>query len=263
MFNFCKIHSPAPSLCIDQFINIIGGSSPTVPVAPVITSINGADGELQVFFTQSNDGGSPITDYLYNIDPSSSFISYGLTGSPLTIIGLTNGTTYAVRIKAVNSVGQSSESNVVSGTPDGGPVAGSTWFYTENNIPQNFGLWTGGFITSTGLDSTNTLSISYIYPTYNGTLVTPDPTYGTPRTVCYVGTNTTPLTSNQNIQPIGNYPSFNGQMNFSFNYSLSDFYPTDAKISINSQNRFAILYNTNNLQNLYYKDYFCIFFEIY
>ena len=128
------------------------------------------------------------------------------------------------------------------------PSVVSTWFYTQNNIPQNFGLWTGGFITSTGLDSTNSLFTSYIYPTYNGTLVTPDPTYGTPRTVCYVGTNTAPLTGGQNVQPIGNYPSFNGQMNFSFNYSLSDFYPTDAKISINSQNRFAILYNTNNLQ---------------
>jgi len=246
MFNFCKTHSTNPSGCIDQFITITsGGSGSTVPGAPVITAINGADGELQVFFTAPSNGGSPITDYLYSINNGLSFTSYGLTSSPLTIVGLTNGQTYEVRIKAVNSVGQGSQSNVISATP----VSASTWFYSVSSIPQNIGNWTGAFINSVGLDSTNAQFISIIYPTYQGTPVTPDPTYGTPRTVCYIGYDTSPLTSgNLTIQPIGLYPSFNGQFNFSYNYTLSDYYPTDAKISINSQNRFAIMYNSNNLQ---------------
>ena len=127
------------------------------------------------------------------------------------------------------------------------PVPTSSWFYSVSSIPQNLGNWTGAFINSVGLDSTNAQFISIIYPTYQGTSVPPT-SIGSSNTVCYIGYDTSPLTGNLIIQPIGFYPSFNGQFNFSYNYTLSDFYPTDAKISINSQNRFAILYNTNNLQ---------------
>ena len=127
------------------------------------------------------------------------------------------------------------------------PVPTSSWFYSVSSIPQNLGNWTGAFINSVGLDSTNAQFISIIYPTYQGTSVPPT-SIGSSNTVCYIGYDTSPLTGNLSIQPIGFYPSFNGQFNFSYNYTLSDYYPTDAKISTNSQNRFAIMYNSNNLQ---------------
>jgi len=139
MLNFCKTHSQAPSLCIDQFINITGGGSgdvvpeSRVPVAPFITSILPGDQELIVNFYEVNDGGSPITNYLYSTNNGITFTSYGLTLSPLTIAGLMNGTTYHVRIKAVNSIGQSAESNLVSETPFLGTVPGAP-FITSVNV---------------------------------------------------------------------------------------------------------------------------------
>jgi hypothetical protein len=39
------------------------------------------------------------------------------TTSPLTISGLTNGTTYSVKIKAVNGLGDAPASNAFTGTP--------------------------------------------------------------------------------------------------------------------------------------------------
>jgi len=120
MFNYCKTHSPNPSECINQFINITGGNitdGNTVPGAPVITFIIPGDEELIINFNAPNDGGSSITDYLYNIDTSNNFISSGVSSSPIIITGLTNNFTYQVSIKAVNSIGAGNASNTVSGTP--------------------------------------------------------------------------------------------------------------------------------------------------
>jgi hypothetical protein len=135
MFNFCKTHSPNPSECINQFINITGGNAANILRAPFITSINVGERELIVNFNAPNDGGSPITDYLYSIDangtidPSGNFInptfiSSGLNSSPIIIRGLTNNVTYPVAIKAVNSIGTGNASNIVSGTPT---VANQGW----------------------------------------------------------------------------------------------------------------------------------------
>ena len=91
---------------------------PTVPVAPTITSVVGANGLLTVTFASGADGGSPITNYKYSID-GTNYIALNpvTTSSPFIISGLTNATSYSVTIKAVNVFGDSLSSNTVSGTP--------------------------------------------------------------------------------------------------------------------------------------------------
>jgi hypothetical protein len=121
MFNFCKTHSETPSLCIDKFINITEVVTPpppppTTPSAPTITSISPRDQSLLLNFTVPSDGGSPITNYQYSIN-SGTYTSAGATSSPITITGLTNGTTYSLTLRAVNSVGTGQVSNTLSGTP--------------------------------------------------------------------------------------------------------------------------------------------------
>ena len=87
-------------------------------MAPTITSVVGTNGSLSVSFVAGADGGSTITNYKYSID-GTNYIALNLatTSSPFIISGLTNATIYSVTIKAVNIVGDSLNSNTVSGTP--------------------------------------------------------------------------------------------------------------------------------------------------
>jgi len=90
------------------------------PLAPTITGITAGDGTLSAAFTApSSDGGAAITNYKYSTDGGSTFtaVSPASTTSPLAISGLTNGTTYQVKILAVNSAGDGTPSTAVAGTP--------------------------------------------------------------------------------------------------------------------------------------------------
>ena len=92
----------------------------TVPGAPTITSIGTGNTELSAFFTApTSNGGTAITNYKYSTNKGISFTarSPASTTSPIRITGLTNGTEYDVRIRAVNSIGDGTISNALSGTP--------------------------------------------------------------------------------------------------------------------------------------------------
>ncbi len=103
--------------------NIITATPATTPSAPTITSITSGDQQLTVNFTAGSDGGSAITNYEYSTNGGTSFTPFSPadTTSPVVITGLTNGTSYSVRIRAVNSVGSGGQSNAVSATPAGLP----------------------------------------------------------------------------------------------------------------------------------------------
>jgi hypothetical protein len=87
------------------------------------------------------------------------------TTSPITISGLTNGTTYAISILAVNSVGDGLPSQAVSVTPQGQSVNNTVfssqlwWFGTPNStLPQaaftslGTSLSGNGFLIESALD---------------------------------------------------------------------------------------------------------------
>ena len=91
----------------------------TVPDAPTITGITPGNGQLSVAFTAGGTGGDAITNYEYSTNNGGTWIPRdpAATGLPLVITGLTNGTTYQVRIRAVNNAGAGAASESSAGTP--------------------------------------------------------------------------------------------------------------------------------------------------
>ena len=99
---------------------LTGTPVPGVPTAPTITSITPDNGTLSVAFTApASNGGATITNYEYSTNNGSTWVARNpaSVNSPLVISGLTNGTSYQVRIRAVNSSGAGTQSSSVSGTP--------------------------------------------------------------------------------------------------------------------------------------------------
>lgn len=92
----------------------------SIATAPSISSIMGTSGTLSVAFTApSSDGGAAISNYKYSLDNGATWItrSPASISSPLVISGLTNGTSYQVKLLAVNSKGDGAASGAVTGTP--------------------------------------------------------------------------------------------------------------------------------------------------
>ena len=91
----------------------------TVPTAP--TNVTGTPGDSQVsvaFTAPADDGGSEITNYEYQLNAGVWFpFSPAVTGSPVKITGLTNGTAYSVALRAVNTAGAGASSTAISVTP--------------------------------------------------------------------------------------------------------------------------------------------------
>jgi len=100
---------------------------PEPPTSLSATALGGTS--VSVAFTAGGANGSPITNYKYALSTNGGS-SYGAftaldpadVTSPITISGLTVGTTYHIKLKAVNDMGDSVESSATSvgtlSTPD-------------------------------------------------------------------------------------------------------------------------------------------------
>ncbi len=103
----------------------------TLPLAPIITSITVDNQSAMIAFTV-NDGGNPITAIKYSLNGSATYTTASTASSPITITGLTNGTSYTISLKATNSVGDSSASTTSSAfipmtVPDAPSITGVTY----------------------------------------------------------------------------------------------------------------------------------------
>jgi hypothetical protein len=150
----------------------------TVPVKPTITSITPGNTIATVIFTAGFDGGSPIINYLYALDSGSGFgpfVPAGTTTSPFIITGLTNGLTYQVKIKAVNAIGESSESAAVSVTPFTIPSAPTITSIIPGNTTATI-IFTAGFNGGSAITD-------YKYSTNNGASYTSAGTTTSPITI--------------------------------------------------------------------------------
>jgi hypothetical protein len=112
----------------------------TTPSAPTSLTATAGDGQAAISFTAGSNGGSAITNYKYSIDGSTyTALSPSDASSPITISGLTNGTSYTVYLKAVNVNGDSSASSSVSVIP----IQPSTYSFMDSTPGTNPG-WAGG-----------------------------------------------------------------------------------------------------------------------
>lgn len=158
----------------------VTAAAPSVfaPSAPSITSVVGANTVLSVYFSvPTSDGGAPITDYEFSTDNGSTFQSTGSTSSPLTLSGLSNGTTYQVVIRAANAAGSGTSSTTVSGIPVTTPLAptitgitpGNTALTVAFTAPTNNG---GSAITDYQVSTNNGSTFSSAGTTVSPILVT-------------------------------------------------------------------------------------------
>jgi len=104
----------------------------------------GTSGDIRIAITAlPSDGGSSITDLEYRLDAGSWTSLASTTTGNYDIAGLTDGTTYAVAIRAVNAVGNGTASATKNVTPTGVPDA---------FVDANWSVATGS--SSTELDIT-------------------------------------------------------------------------------------------------------------
>ena len=156
----------------------------TAPLEP--TNLIGTPGNtlVSIAFTSGSNGGSAITRYEYSLN-NGTWTSASQISSPITITGLTNGTAYSIKLRAVNNIGNGAVSDAISVTPVTTPSAptnliaspgntlvsisftsGSTggsaitrYEYSLNNGSWTTATQTSSPITITGLTNGTTLNI--------------------------------------------------------------------------------------------------------
>jgi uncharacterized repeat protein (TIGR02059 family) len=129
----------------------MGNIPASVPDAPQSLVATASNGSASISFTQGDAGTvAGITNYKYSIDGVNyTALSPADASSPVTIPGLTNGISYTIYLKAVNSVGDSVASSSVNVVPVSGPP-------TVTSISPTSGTTAGG--TSVTITGTNFIS---------------------------------------------------------------------------------------------------------
>ena len=97
----------------------------SAPSAPTNLSVTRGDKSLSVSFAPGSNNGAAISNYEYSIDNGATWraMSPTVVSSPLAISGLTNGTDYSVKLRAVNAVGSGAISDAATGRPAIAPSA--------------------------------------------------------------------------------------------------------------------------------------------
>jgi hypothetical protein len=106
----------------------------TYSSSPTITGVTAGDEQISIAFTAGLDGGASITNYQYQVDAGAwQSVSPAATTSPITVTGLTNGTPYSIRVRAVTSIGDGTPSATVTVTPRTTAAAPTTLVATAGN----------------------------------------------------------------------------------------------------------------------------------
>ncbi len=160
------------------------GSGLERPDAPTIGTATAGNAQATVSFSPpTSDGGSPITSYTVASSPGG--ITASGAASPITVTGLTNGTTYTFTVTATNEVGtgdSSAASNAVTpmtvpdaptiGTATGGNAQASITFTAPASnggsaITSYTVTSTPGGITAGGSASPLTIQVDVGNPWHN------------------------------------------------------------------------------------------------
>jgi titin len=142
-------------------VSVTPGSPPGAPTG--LSATAGNTSASIAFTAPASNGSAAITNYQYSINNGAwTARSPAATTSPLSLTGLVNGTTYSIKLRAVNAAGGGTESVAVSVTPGvpgqptavraspGNASASITFMYPANNgaaitkyeYSNNNGAWT-------------------------------------------------------------------------------------------------------------------------
>ena len=86
----------------------------TFPDAPTDLYVIPTIGGSLIYFTAPYDGGAAITNYQYSTDGGSGWSYAGVTTSPVTVVGLSVGSVYSVKLRAQNVIDFGTASAAVS-----------------------------------------------------------------------------------------------------------------------------------------------------
>lgn len=140
--------------------------NPSPPTAPVILSAVPGNAQATFAFSLSaSNGGTPITTYRAACNPGNIFVDG--PGSPITLGGLVNATTYDCTVSAINAAGSTASGSVMV-TPTDGFVAPG--FTSANALSIVVGNTLSLTVTATG-NPAPTLSLAGTLP--NGVTFTP------------------------------------------------------------------------------------------
>ncbi len=108
--NHCQV-----ALKSNTDVTALFAATAVVPAKPVVLSIVAGDGQARIVFAPVPASVQPIAHYSAICNPGN--LVFIANGSPMNLIGLTNGTTYTCRIAASNSVGTGALSDPAVVTP--------------------------------------------------------------------------------------------------------------------------------------------------
>ena len=137
--------------------------------APTIDSITATNGQLAIYFTPGAPRGSTTSNYQYSANNGAwTNRPTGTTASPITLTGLTNGTGYTIRLRAVTNAGNSDTSTAMTETPTAVSVTGDSTLV----LTYGYSASTGSY-SATGGTGTYTWSLgsSISGVTLSGTIV--------------------------------------------------------------------------------------------
>jgi len=104
-FNQIGLINPNDSV----FQDVTYAGTDTIPDAPTGVSAAAGNHQATITFTAGSNGGSTILYYLASSTPGN--LTATSSGGPITVTGLTNGTTYTFQVYAVNAIGTSTPSS--------------------------------------------------------------------------------------------------------------------------------------------------------
>ena len=186
----------------------------TVPQAPTIGTATAGDASATVTYTAGATGGSSVTTYTATSSPG------GFTGtgsSPITVLGLANGTAYTFTVTATNANGTSLASSATSSVTPTAAGLGTTWFASSPATGQNkmkAAGWTGSVFIGV-YESTTAAAYSADGITWTNT-TTPSSGYWYPGSasvggnfsaIVYEISNTTNYSSNGTTWTVGTMPT--------------------------------------------------------
>jgi large repetitive protein len=181
----------------------VAGTASAPPAAPTGTSVTPGDHQVTVFFTApTNTGGSAIDGFQYQLSPGGDWSHLTLNNSAQppytgglsgTITGLTNGNTFQISVRALNSAGPGTATAAITATPKGVSAAPGLIQVAPSDHTLTLSLTPPG-------DTGGAAITGYQYSTDNGTswsaLTTtpsPAPTTGSFTAVITVGSTGTAL----------------------------------------------------------------------